>query len=122
MLLQVLIILHDHIDGDGDIAAPPLRAHTSRLSLVRGGIVLQPLSDKRTRIRMMGTFQAHIGMVPAWLVDWVAATMCQTGVLRWEAAAQRITQRPGLGGTSCGAGSEKNLYRWLAERCRIQER
>jgi len=122
VMLQVLILLHDHIDGEGGIASPQLRAHTARLSLVRGGIVLQPLSGKRTRIRMVGTFQAHIGMVPAWLVDWVAATMCQTGVLRWEAAAQRITQRPGLGAASGAAGSEQDLYRWLAERCRMQER
>jgi hypothetical protein len=121
----VLILLHDHIDGEGGIACPQLRVRTARLSLVRGGKVLQPLSSKRARIRMVGTFQAGPSVASGLdgshhVSDWYAAV----GSSSTAHLTRRITERAasGLGAAGGAPGSEEDLFQWLAERCRTQER
>ena len=116
---QVVILLSNHCDGNDEIAIPFLDPRSERLSLQAGGIILKPVGCCATRVRMLATFEVELE-APTWFLDFVAGTICQTSVLRWQTVAQQLP--------SCDSSDisdsfqfsshgSNEFYRWLAGRC-----
>eukprot|EP00164_Ancoracysta_twista_P011785 GFYU01018310.1.p1 GENE.GFYU01018310.1~~GFYU01018310.1.p1 ORF type:complete len:385 (-),score=119.91 GFYU01018310.1:109-1233(-) len=108
---SIVIILLPAEECPLEFEKPKEKKNVIRAELSIGCILLQPISENKTRFRVFMNQDPKIPLVPAWLLNWIIRTVVVVVVPMLESRAKKVE------GTSHGKAIENNpqFYGWLRE-------